>query len=71
MSSGYSSRRFQCPFFRWDERKKVHCEGGVVCLPVPELHRYMDRHCSSGEGWKDCPIARALAEYNERKEVAR
>lgn len=67
MSKGYSGRRFQCPFYKWDERQKVHCEGGVVGLPVPELRRYMDRYCSSLEGWKDCPIARALGEYYDRR----
>lgn len=67
MSSGYSSRRFQCPFFKWDERKKVHCEGGVVALPVPELRRYMDRYCASLEGWKGCPLANALWEYYDRQ----
>lgn len=68
MSVGYSGRKFQCPFFRWDERQKVHCEGGAVCLPVPELRRYMDRYCSSLQGWRDCPIAKSLEEYYDRKE---
>lgn len=68
MSSGYSGRRFQCPFFKWDEKKKVHCEGGVVALPVPELRRYMDRYCACLTGWKDCPLARALEEHYDRIE---
>ena len=68
MSSGYSGRRFQCPFFKWDERKKVHCEGGVVALPVPELRRYMDRYCASLEDWEKCSFAGTLLEFYERDE---
>lgn len=67
MSCGYSGRRFQCPFFRWDERKKVHCEGGVLALPVPELRRYMDSYCANMPGWKSCPIAKGLEEYYDRQ----
>lgn len=67
MSKGYSGRSFQCPYFKWDEREKVHCEGGVVNLPIQELRRYMDRHCSSAKGWEECPIARSLNEYYDRK----
>lgn len=67
MSSGYSSRRFQCPFFTWDEKNKVHCEGGVIALPVPELRRYMDTYCAHMPGWKCCPIAKALNDYYDRQ----
>lgn len=66
MSNGYSSRRFQCPFFKWDERQKVHCEAAVVTIPARELGTYMDRYCASETGWHDCPLAGALMEHYER-----
>lgn len=66
MSDGYSNRRFQCPFFQWDERRKVHCEGGLVVLPPPELKTYMDRYCAAMPGWQDCPIAKGLEASYER-----
>ena len=66
MSSGYTSKRFQCPFFTWDEKGKIHCEGGMVKLPMPELSQYVDQYCACHPGWKDCPIARELWGYYER-----
>lgn len=33
---GYSHRTWACPFYRWDERCKVHCEGGCVAFPDRE-----------------------------------
>lgn len=68
MSSGYSGRRYQCPFFKWDERRKIHCEGGVVALPRAELGRYADRYCGSLTGWRECPIAMGLSAYYDKKE---
>lgn len=67
MSKGYSGRRFQCPFFKWDEYNKVHCEGGVISLPVLELREHMDRYCSNLEGWKDCQLAKALNEHYDHQ----
>lgn len=67
MSDGYSSKRFKCPFFRWDEKGKVHCEGGVVSLPRPELRRYVEQYCANLQGWKQCPMARGMGEYYDRQ----
>lgn len=68
MSSGYTSRRFQCPFFKWDEKRKVHCEAGVIAMPLPELHQYMDDYCANHPGWKRCPLAESLGSYYDRQE---
>ncbi len=67
MSSGYSGRRFECPFFKWDERAKIHCEGGIIALPRAEFTTFVERYCASLEGWKGCPMARALNRYYEKK----
>lgn len=67
---GYSNRYWTCPFFTWDEKLKVHCEGGLVKFPDRKtLTGYADRHCSSENGWKNCSVARAMLEYYERKEA--
>lgn len=68
MSGVYSSRIFECPFFRWDRKGEVHCEGGVVSLPPKELLEYMNKYCGSIRGYHDCPIAMALFDYYERME---
>ena len=42
---GYSSKTFVCPFFKWDERLRVHCEGGCLSFhDRPEAEDYIDRH---------------------------
>lgn len=66
MSEGYSNRIWQCPFFRWDEKSKVHCEGGVVSLPKREYTDYIENYCAHITGWRGCPLARALNLYYER-----
>ena len=44
---GYSNRTFYCPFFRWDERTRVHCEGGKISFPDPEAALiYIAGHCA-------------------------
>lgn len=66
-----TSRQIQCPFFLWDEKKKLHCEGGVLTLPGKETNRYMDRYCAHMQGWKDCPIAKSLTAYYDSVDGAR
>lgn len=71
MSSGYSSKTWACPFLKWDEKRKVHCEGGC-CVSFPDRKAYAEyttRYCASLQGWKDCTIAAALLEYYERTDT--
>ncbi len=72
MSSGYSNRAWQCPFFRWDERRKVHCEGGsAISMPdAASFRAYISRHCSSHQGWHSCSIAVQLSSYWDRVDRA-
>jgi hypothetical protein len=66
---GYSSKTFVCPFFKWDERLRVHCEGGCLSFhDRPEAEDYIDRHCADLEGWKCCSLACSLLRYYERTE---
>ena len=58
---GYSNKTFACPFFTWDERLAVHCEGGRVTFPDKEAAlEYIDRYCASPAGWRECSMAAAL-----------
>ena len=66
---GYSNRTFCCPFFRWDERTRVHCEGGKISFPDPEAALiYIAGHCAEVQGWKECSIAQNLMRYYERED---
>ena len=63
----YSHRAWACPFFTWDERLCIHCEGGVVKFKDREaIVGYIDQHCACGVGWKECSIAIYLNSYYER-----
>lgn len=66
---GYSNRTWACPFYTWDERKKIHCEGGCLSFRDREgLAEYANRHCGSTEGWKGCTLAQSLMSYYDRQE---
>lgn len=66
---GYSNRTWACPFFTWDERLCIHCEGGRVCFrDKPEAAEYTARYCASPKGWKDCTLACSLLKYYDRTE---
>lgn len=68
MSEGYSGRVWACPFFHWDEKKKVHCEGGGVSFQRKGTFvEYADRFCGQVNGWEKCTIARALIEQYEKE----
>jgi hypothetical protein len=66
----YHHRLWACPYFRWDERRKIHCEGGcVLSFPDgPALREYIDRHCASVSGYPSCTVAEMRAKYYERTE---
>lgn len=62
MSMGYSNRVWKCPFFRWDKREEIHCEGGhaKVFQHQRELAAWAREHCGKETGWEGCPIAQTL-----------
>lgn len=64
---GYSNKSWACPFFSWDEKRKVHCEGGGAGFSDKGTYAdYTDRYCASVQGWKQCSLAVALLEYYDR-----
>ncbi len=65
--AGYSHRGWACPFFRWDERERISCEGGRMDFPDRmALTEYADRYCANVQGWKSCTMAEGLLRYYER-----
>lgn len=64
----YWHKAWICPFFRWDDRLKVVCEGGSrVTFPDQRgAKRFIEAYCANeAGGWKRCCIAAALTEYYE------
>ena len=67
--AGYSHKTWACPFFHWDERLCVRCEGGCMSFPDREaLAEYADRYCANLQDWKSCTVAANLLKYYERTE---
>ena len=67
--AGYSHKSWSCPFFVWDERLAVHCEGGRLRFPDWEAAgEFTNRFCAGGMGWKNCSVARNLLLYYEREQ---
>lgn len=62
MSMGYSNRVWRCPFFRWDKREEIRCEGGHIrrFQHQRELAAWARNYCGRETGWEACPTARAL-----------
>ena len=64
---GYSNKTFVCPFFRWDERLRIHCEGGRISFrDRQEAEEYIEHNCGELNRWRECSIARSLLRYYER-----
>lgn len=63
----YWHRDWKCPFFKWDEKLLVVCEGGRVIFPDEKAARdYFDRYCAHLPGWEGCCIAAVLSGFYER-----
>ena len=64
---GWSNRTWTCPFFGWDDRTCVHCEGGRMDFPDRKAAaEYADRYCAHKSGWRECSVAASLLGYYER-----
>jgi|GEM_PF-622458 len=64
---GYSKRTWVCPYFKWDERTKIHCECGVLCfINNKELGEYAEEYCSDYQ-WGSCTLARNRNRHYEKQ----
>lgn len=70
----YSKKSWACPFYIWDERTCVHCEGNgkrSSCITFPDrraLDEYTAQYCTDAKGYKKCSIAINLSKYYDRIE---
>lgn len=63
----YWHRAWSCPYFVWDEKLKMGCEGGRLIFPDKKCAlSFLDKYCAGD--WKSCPIACGINDYYERKE---
>lgn len=69
MSCGYSNKVFMCPYFAWDERLAIHCEGGCASFADRvSAEIYADKFCANITGWNRCTLASARTEYYDRRD---
>lgn len=59
---------FICPYFKWDDEKKVGCEGRhVMAFASREEAKKFMTVCCAGWEWEKCPHAQEMNEYYERE----
>ena len=60
-------RLWICPYFKWDGKTEIHCEGGVISFPDKQsLTEYITKFCCANPEWTECTIADSLSNYYER-----
>lgn len=58
----------ECPYYRSEEAKKIHCEVATLKFPNKEERlRYKYNYCAKMETAKKCTLYAQLTEYYERK----
>lgn len=65
----YWHKLWVCPFYRWSDKTRVHCEGGtgVAFHDIRTIVEYMEGYCAS-QNWKQCSIAKSMLTYYERRD---
>ncbi|MEA4920642.1 MAG: hypothetical protein VB078_06970 [Clostridiaceae bacterium] len=71
MSSAVKRNKYWlCPFFKWDGKAEISCEGGRVKLPDGvTANEYMNTFCAGD--WRRCTIAAALLQYYDTEDKKR
>lgn len=63
-------RAYQCPFFKWEGKREIHCEGGDLrFLDGLAMREYIDEYCALNPEWQGCSLAGNIAEAYKRKEL--
>lgn len=66
----HKSTAFCCPFYGWDSKIAVTCEGGKIALPEHgATWQYMREYCADANGWRRCTVARMLLRHYEAGEA--
>ena len=59
-------KTWACPFWSWEEKLKVHCEGGNLVFPCMDSRvLFIDQFCACVPGWNNCCIAQNLLAHYE------
>lgn len=68
MIMDYWHMAYKCPYFKWDEKLRVGCEGKHILRfdTVTQAKKYMKSYCA---GWKydKCQHAARMNQYYEEK----
>lgn len=63
----YFPKLFICPYYTWDDRLSVHCEGGKISFHDTEsANAYKENFCTCQSGWKKCTVSLYLTKYYDR-----
>ncbi|MCQ2440230.1 MAG: hypothetical protein MJ074_10825 [Oscillospiraceae bacterium] len=66
--AGWNHLYWTCPFYRNDQKAKLHCEAGWISLRSPAaLSDYAKKYCASHD-WKNCTLAREILKTYETEE---
>ena len=64
----YRQLDFACPYYGWESKSAVHCDGGNVKLPNgAAAEEYFLTYCANVPGWRRCTVARAITRHLEKK----
>ena len=65
----HSRRVWRCPYYKFDRKLEVHCEGGSVFRVADRaiFYEHANRYCSNAKHWERCQIAECLTKlYNKQ-----
>ena len=68
--SSYWHYNFACPFYDFDTRERIGCEGGIV-VEMPDrrdLKQIMREYCCDVNRWEECPIAKIIVKKYEQED---
>jgi len=61
-------KTWACPYWRWEDKLKVCCEGcSMKFRSVEARENYIDQYCANVPGWEGCPVAVSLGRDYERR----
>lgn len=66
----HSRRVWRCPYYRFDEKHAVHCEGGSIFRIRDKgiFYKHADMYCSDAKNWEKCQIAECMTKLYEKRE---
>ena len=62
----YRNEVFACPYYLWESKSAVKCEGGTIRMPDGAAALdYFWTYCCDVSGWRRCTVARAISRHYE------